>query len=254
MVKRVFFRAAVCLSLAFVCSFARAELRRTLYKPFDFAAYQSSGAKIPVAFFDADSTLRVTRSGEVAPNTAEDVELLPFVGTKTALAARQGFFVAIVSNQGGIGRFLTLEQADQAIARTAELTLAAGGMIHYFDYAESNNEDRKPGIGMARRLEAKLREWSGNPNLQIDLQRSYMVGDSAWARGRNGNPGDTRPDGQPGTNFSNSDRLFAENLGIPFRYVREYFDLQRLNVDYFENFQQLSQARALCRARRMNCR
>jgi hypothetical protein len=67
----------------------------------------------------------------------------------------------------------------------------------------------------AKRLESVLKRLFGE-SVQISLPESFMVGDSAYKKAQNGKPGDMRPDGRPGFNFSNSDRLFAENLGIRF--------------------------------------
>src|SRR6188508_2373519 len=60
--------------------------------------------KVRVAFFDADSTLRVAKNYTVSANGPKDVNILPFVGPKIAELNAQGYLVAIVSNQGGISK------------------------------------------------------------------------------------------------------------------------------------------------------
>lgn len=198
------------------------------------SGYQFDGNEaVKVAFFDADSTLRVSLSGSVSANGPKDVLLLPWVGAKLVELARQGYFIAIVSNQGGIPRHVSLENADKALAYAVELIRRQGGDVHYFDFAELKGDDTKPGTGMAARLERALQEKFG-ANVRIDKDNSLMVGDSAYKRADAKGPGDTRPDGKPGTHFSNSDRLFAENYGIRFEEPADFFGWRRWGVEVFE--------------------
>jgi D-glycero-D-manno-heptose 1,7-bisphosphate phosphatase len=212
---------------------ARAEdLQRRSLSP-DFS-YPTDTRLVKVAFFDADSTLRVAPSGSVSANAADDVYLLPCVGERLREVADAGYLIAIVSNQGGVPRFISLETADKALAYTAELAREAGGEVHYFDFAEHDDEDRKPGIGMAQRLVSQLKR-----GYQIDMAKSFMVGDSAYKKNL-----DTRPDGTPGKHFSNSDRLFAENFfadfandEVPYRFEEAavFFGYRRNGVDVFQS-------------------
>ena len=203
------------LSLFFVlaATTAMADLqRRTLLDRYVPAAPR----KIPVAFFDADSTLRITKSGDVAPSDPDDVAVLPLTAPKLKELARQGYFIAIVSNQGGIDRHLTLQDADDCLLRTVELLRSRGGLVHYYDFAEHYGWLRKPRTGMAEILGDRLEGFFGE-GAAIDWDRSFMVGDSAYKKS------ETRPDGRPGFDFSNSDRLFADNLEIPFHEPQDFF-------------------------------
>jgi DNA 3'-phosphatase len=178
------------------------------------------GRPVKVAFFDADSTLRLSKSGSPSANGARDVRLLPGVARRIKRLNRRGFLVAIASNQGGAGTRVSLEDADAALAYTGALIARRGARVDYYDFAEHPDGDRKPGIGMAERLEMMLASRHG---LTIDKARSFMVGDAGWRRaGRNG-PADVRPDGRPGTDFSNADRLFAERYGVRFFHAPGYF-------------------------------
>lgn len=105
------------------------------------------------------------------------------------------------------------------------LPINPNAQIQYYDYAEGNDESRKPGKGMALRLESILKE----KGLTLDWQNSFMVGDSAYKKNK-----DIRPDGKPGTHFSNSDRLFAENLGIAFYEPTDFFGWRAAGIDVFE--------------------
>lgn len=202
---------------------APAELGRRRFAP----SYRApADGKIKVAFFDADSTLRVSLSGSVSANGPRDVKLLPWVGPKLRELASAGYLIVIVSNQNGIPRHVSLENSDAALNYAVELIRAEGGEAHYYDFAEKRNGDRKPGIGMASRLEQRLREQYG-ASAAIDKSASYMVGDSAYKKG------DTRPGGKPGAHFSNSDRLFAEAYGIPFHEPTDFFGWRRHGIDVF---------------------
>ena len=58
---------------------------------------------VKVAFFDADSTLRVSRSGLPTSANAADVEVLPMVAKTTARLSKAGYLITVISNQGGVG-------------------------------------------------------------------------------------------------------------------------------------------------------
>jgi DNA 3'-phosphatase len=180
--------------------------RRKLSSSFDLPP---AGSSVPVAFFDADSTLRVSISGNVSASHAKDVYLLPCVAERLRELKENGYLIMIVSNQGGIPRYTSLEEADLALQYTVDLIREAGGDVAIYDFAENNDEYRKPNTGMAQGLEALLLE----RNIMIDKNRSFMIGDSAYKKNV-----DIRPDGIPGTHFSNADRLFAQNY---FNFARD---------------------------------
>jgi DNA 3'-phosphatase len=186
---------------------------------------------IKVAFFDADSTLRISRSGSVSANGPTDVALLPFVGDKIKELTEDGYLIAVVSNQSGV-RYghVTLEDADEALQVTADLIRGMGGQVHYIDYAETNDNNRKPNTGMPERLDALLQDSFGS-QAHIDKDASFMCGDSAFKRS------ETRPNGQPGTNFSNSDRKMAENFGIRFEEPNATFGWEKYGVHQIDDLQ-----------------
>lgn len=142
--------------------------------------------------------------------------LLPGVATGLIKAMQKGHLIVIVSNQGGVKYgYITFANAEAALARTAALLEPLGAQVHYFDFAEDYNDDRKPKTGMANRVEQELSYILG---LDADWNNSYMVGDAGWKKDE-----DTEPDGTPGEDFSNSDRKFAEELNIPYHHARDYF-------------------------------
>ena len=199
--------------------------RRTLadHIPFEVVQVENSSLyfkKVKVAFFDADSTLRVSRSGSVSANSVDDVSILPCVAPRIAELKKAGFLIAVVSNQGGVAAgVVTDEVASGALQTTLTLIKSRNNSadIHYFDYAGYKNKFRKEKTGMAYLLAEKIRRklHDEDPNyggVIIDKKHSFMVGDSLYKAS------DTKPNEESGIQFSNSDRCFAENY-----YIR-YFD------------------------------
>ncbi len=196
--------------------------------------------RVKIAFFDVDGTLRVTRSGNVAADHANDVALLPGAAEKISSLARQGYLVALVSNQGGVASgFINRAIAESGLRNTARLLSALGAPVHYYDLAPGYGKDRKPGTGMATRLARRVHSQLG---AQVDWKGSIMVGDAGYKQGK-----DLQPDGSPGEDFSNSDRRFAENVrrqvrsphGMKFYHPRDLLGWQAHGVRNLQNLQQL---------------
>lgn len=181
-------------------------------------------APMKVAFFDADSTLRVSKSGAVTANGPTDVNVLPLAARELRRLHDEGYVIAIVSNQGGIAAgHQTFESAEKALAFTVRQLRRLGGPVNWFDFAEKNDRFRKPNIGMAELLESRIQSRCG---VGIDRTNSLMVGDSGYKRGVDG----PHPDGRPADDFSNADRGFAENFGIPFHEPTDYFGWRAYDV------------------------
>lgn len=182
--------------------------------------FDSTESKVKVAFFDADQTLRLSATDRPAPNGAGDVVLLDGTFKKLRVLAQQGFLLAIVSNQGGVKYgFLTFDDAEDAMQETIIKFAEQGIYFNYYDFADQYDSNRKPNTKMAYRLEQKL----SDHNKQLLWSESFMVGDAAWKKGV-----DHKPDGTPGEDHSNSDRIFAEKisdkkLGFKFYHPDEFF-------------------------------
>ena len=123
-----------------------------------------------------------------------------------------------------------LKEVDALMAETANQIRELGGVIHYIDYAENKDQFRKPQTGMASLLAAKIKNNFGE-DVGIDFQNSFMVGDAGYKKASAKYNGDIMPDGKPGRDFSNSDRLFAENLGISFYYAPNFFEWKKIGFD-----------------------
>ncbi len=183
--------------------------------------------KLKVLFLDADSTLRISKAGAPTANTADEVLVLPFAAGVIAKYEKT-HFVAIVSNQGGISAGkVTAPIAEAALLRTASLLNARGANVKYVDYAPGGTSAdplRKPNVGMADELEKLLKEKCGK-TASIDKSASLMIGDAAYKRPdpAKNEAGDVPPPGEEADDFSNSDRLFAENFGVKFEQPKDAF-------------------------------
>lgn len=179
---------------------------------------------VPVVYFDADSTLRVSKSGSATANSDTDVQILPFVATKIAELNKAGYLVAIVSNQGGVSKgYVSFDTAQNALVYTASQIAKLGGRIDYIDFADDYDNFRKPNTGMADNLLHLLQEKCG---IGIDHEKTYMVGDAGYKKDVDG----PHPDGRPADDFSNSDRGFAETLQVPFHEPTDYFGWRAFEV------------------------
>jgi DNA 3'-phosphatase len=216
------------ISFYLLMSFCQAEDlgRRKLSAQFD----PKGANKIKVAFFDADSTLRIAPSGSVSASGPRDTWLLPNVTREIARLNDEGYVVAIVSNQAGVPKHVSLENADQALDHIRQMAqwLNPKALIHYYDFAELRDNDRKPGTGMFERFERTLKDKFGD-SVTIDREKSFLIGDSL---------------GKPGRDFSDSDLKAAENFGIKAidpadffqwkKYGKERFNSKKEIDDFFE--------------------
>jgi DNA 3'-phosphatase len=190
---------------AHATDFDAALNRRKLSSTFSY-----QGGPVKVAFFDADDTLRTAPSKKVSANGPKDAALLPGVADELKRLAAAGYLIAIASNQNGVEQgYVTLADADEALAYTADMIRALGGDVHWIDCADKRDGDRKPGTGMRDRLQRTLIETYG-PQAVIDPAATQMVGDGAYKQGV------PRPDGRQGVDFSDSDRMFADAMGVKF--------------------------------------
>lgn len=190
------------------------SLRRNFLNP----KFIKAKKEVKVAFFDADDTLRFAPSGSVTANAENDVFILPRVAEKMKELKKKGYFIAIVSNQSGVslGK-VSFEVADKALRTTIQKIQENDPSlkIDYYDFAENSKEDifAKPNVGMATYLENLLKQ----NGIQINWNESLMVGDAQYTKN------EISPRGVRGSDFSNTDRLFAERLGIKSIHPRDLF-------------------------------
>lgn len=131
----------------------------------------------PAVFLDRDGTLNVDQPYITRP---EDLRLLPGVGEALRRLREAGFVCVVITNQSAIGRGMMTEADlervhDEMHRQLAEAETAVDGV--YFcpvsptsdDPLAAEHPDRKPAPGMLLRAAREL---------DLDLSRSWMVGDS----------------------------------------------------------------------------
>lgn len=162
-----------------------------------------------VLFIDLDGTLIKTISGKTFPEDITDFRIqLPVLDKIKETFPNLSYFF-IVTNQGGIGKFIS--EADfvtkiDAISDLCFFYLNERRLTMYYDYlyCASNDKDnpyRKPNTGM---LESLFGEWEVESK-----DECIMIGDAS------GKPGD----------FSDSDKKCAENFGIDYIDIRDFLEL-----------------------------
>ena len=158
-----------------------------------------------ILFADLDGTLIQTKTGAKFAKGPWDWVLTP--GIIEAIDRYKPTHLHIVSNQGGIARRLVRE--DQWIAKVGRiLEKIQSGLVHCapscsYDYCKTEDKDcpdRKPNPGMITKF------LTGIPTEEIES--ILMIGDAS------GKPGD----------FSDSDRMTAENAEIPYLDITEFLE------------------------------
>jgi D-glycero-D-manno-heptose 1,7-bisphosphate phosphatase len=128
----------------------------------------------PAVFLDRDGTLNVRPPEHSYVCSADQFFWMPGAPVGAALLARAGYLLTVVSNQRGVARGLVRETSLKAIeARVQEGLNAYGCRIEAFRYCPHDVSDhcscRKPRPGLVLGLAEEL---------DLDLSRSWMIGDS----------------------------------------------------------------------------
>ncbi|GIP63837.1 D,D-heptose 1,7-bisphosphate phosphatase [Virgibacillus pantothenticus] len=130
---------------------------------------QSSGV-----FLDRDGVINEVLSERVKfVNQPEDFYLLPGVGEAIKQFNKLGYFVFVVTNQGGVGLgYMTEGELAKVHQKMAEELALYGAVVDAVAYCPHKPHAgcacRKPNAAMITRLAKKY---------NIDLTTSYMVGD-----------------------------------------------------------------------------
>jgi len=123
-------------------------------------------------FLDRDGTLNYD-PGYL--KVAADLKLLAGVGPALARLKRAGARLVVVTNQSGVGRgIVTLKDLESIHARLQGLLEQEGAALDAIYFCPHHPNDgchcRKPNVGMVERAVSEL---------QLDLRRSYLIGDHA---------------------------------------------------------------------------
>ena len=162
-----------------------------------------------VAAFDIDGTIITTKSGKVFPVDEHDWRILyPEVPGKLKSLVEEGYKLVLITNQAGIAKGkLTIKQFSKKVSSILS-RLGVNAMV--FVSTADTGYFRKPRPGIWDWLELR-----GNSGVQVSRTDSFYCGDAA---GREAGfiPGKKK-------DFSCSDRLFAENIGVTFYTPEEFF-------------------------------
>ncbi|HHX02436.1 MAG TPA: HAD family hydrolase [Firmicutes bacterium] len=127
-------------------------------------------------FLDRDGVLNHSiahRGRQRPPNKPDELRFIDGVGPAIRRLNRLGFYVFVVTNQGGVGLgYMSLSDLDQIHAKLVDHVQRSGGVIHQIKVCthkpKADCECRKPKPGMLLELAAEY---------DLDLSESYMVGD-----------------------------------------------------------------------------
>ena len=146
-----------------------------------------------VAAFDIDWTLTYTEN-KLFPHTTspDDIHLLPNRKEELLMLFKKGYSIVLFTNQ-----LVSPAKRKDRIQRITNL-LEKLGVPCYVFIATGKDHYRKPNIGMWQKF---------NEFLPIPIEYSFYVGDAL------GRPQD----------FSNSDKEFANNIGIPYYSPESFF-------------------------------
>jgi heptosyltransferase-2 len=123
-------------------------------------------------FLDRDGTLNYD-PGYL--KVAAELRLLPGVGPALARLKGAGARLVVVTNQSGVGRgIVTLKDLEAIHARLEGLLEQENAALDAIYFCPHHPDDgcrcRKPNVGMVERAQSEL---------QLDLGRSYLIGDHA---------------------------------------------------------------------------
>ncbi|MDR3256132.1 MAG: HAD family hydrolase [Endomicrobium sp.] len=127
--------------------------------------------KTSAVFLDRDGTIIFDKN---YLNSPKQVKLYSFAAKSITKLQAAGFKIVVVTNQSGVARRMFSEEELQKIHKRFLSLLKADGAkidaIYYCPHIDENKCDcRKPKIGMVLQ---------GAKDLNIDLKKSYTVGDS----------------------------------------------------------------------------
>jgi len=177
---------------------------------------QTQPRAIKVAFFDADFTLRISKTpGRFSPQSAQDQVLLPNVSETLRRLNEAGYLIAIVSNQRSTASSWEWNEQRLIFRDLAEKLRLAGARVDYVSIGGFWQRDhQKPQSGSFTHLDRLLNE----RGLKIDRHRSFIVGDAGFTADEFTAVGD-----KPIPDFASFDRGFAKNAGIRFFHARDFF-------------------------------
>jgi len=160
------------------------------------------------------------RDASMGPVDQDDWRLAsPSAGETLRALAACGHHIAVLSNQGRIRSAVTGKTAAMVTARIdaimAELGVPATVLLATAATADADMRHcRKPGTGLWALLTERY-----NGGVPVDLAASFFVGDAAGRAAAEGTASAAPRD----ADFSDSDKAFAEAVGVPFHTPDDHF-------------------------------
>ncbi|KAH9502390.1 hypothetical protein Btru_075567, partial [Bulinus truncatus] len=185
--------------------------------------FTSKGVKSrsKIASFDLDGTLIDTKSGKVFPVNNDDWKILyPEIFNEIKRLHQEKYKIVIFTNQLGVSKGKT--SIDDLKNKVENVVTKLQVPIQVF-IATYDGEFRKPCDGMWEKMKRTY-----NDGCVVNTSESFYVGDAA------GRPKGWAP--KKKKDFSNSDRLFALNIGLAFKTPEEYFLHQKATPYEMPNF------------------
>lgn len=166
-------------------------------------------------FIDLDDTLIKTATGEKFPVDCTDFRIQKNVLDKIVEEFPDTICICIVTNQGGIGKFITKEDFEAKLESIKTFIIGyldkklKTDYYVYANYCTSIDKDdpfRKPNTGM---LECMYNYWENIHRYDpITKSECIMIGDASGKEG----------------DYSDSDKKCAENFGIDYIDVRDFLN------------------------------
>ncbi|CAH6721073.1 hypothetical protein CLIB1444_05S02982 [[Candida] jaroonii] len=157
-----------------------------------------------IAAFDLDDTLITTKSKAKFPRNEKDWKFKYDVIPVFEKLVKDEYLIVIFTNQGGMT--VTSKRFKNLQTKINDIISRVNGKLPEFDPFVliapkcGTTHMRKPQVGMWDHFKKVVED--------VDMKESFFVGDAAGRKG----------------DFSNSDLVFADNIGLKFYTPEEYFE------------------------------
>lgn len=127
-------------------------------------------------FLDLDGTIIKPKGNREFPNAPDDYEYIPGILQKIKEYSDNGYYICIVSNQGGIASgYITHDFMTERLARISQdIEQYIRASVNYTYCPKFDDYSRKPNPGMAYTMALQL---------DLNLSESIMVGDKGDDKG-----------------------------------------------------------------------